>query len=730
VSIASLRSLIETIKGRGQSLAAASGEDGASARDLVYLAKAVESMVGADALLGLIDDAGRPAEIIIVASPGTATLTLGDDQVGRDVIVLRSDLGTYTTPFVSVLTPARGWAVVIDNELSVPARVKVPSQTNYAEIAAGKRGWLFCDGGVVDFVIDLQGLAAAATTPLTTRGDLYSRGVAGNTRLPLGQPRQLLSVTDDGLDPLWRWSDGRPSCRVKYLMNDYLARDDNDAVVGTGPTALAGLITDAVNFPNHVGQGIYDADFASGMSSAYRGYAGIFTEGTVFIAGNANAGRNGDPTGNPWPTMLPGLYRTTTEGHLVTDPSPGKVKQVLCTYGWTGLVLDDGSVYCSGFGTHGQQGDGTTSSKPFFQKIAFPAGAGNVRYLACSHTPGGPGDAEAIYALMDNGDVYSWGYNGYGQLGLGDTNNRSFPTKISIFNRNVRAVMAGGGSYGHVAFITTDNKLYLCGYNAAGQIGDGTTSNKTIPVLVDVGGPVVKVAMGGSFSGYGWTLVLRADGKLYAMGTNGYGQLGDNSTTNRVSPVLVTMLGLTDASKVIDIWAVCGIFGASFALTKDGTLWSWGANTNGKLGLGDTANRAVPTQVPGITHVSQVISPTTGINVTYIYDNIVLLRHASAADRIARVNGYVMTVGYGTSFIGGPNIPNPQMAFRMVGLPNRYHGKLRRIAVSGFHQGNDGEPQCMALAMDGTVFAWGPSNTFSLGLPENQTANAPLRVRF
>ena len=108
MSIASLRSLIETIKGRGQSLAAASGEDGASARDLVYLAKAVESMVGADALLGLIDDAGRPAEIIIVASPGTATLTLGDDQVGRDVIVLRSDLGTYTTPFVSVLTPARG----------------------------------------------------------------------------------------------------------------------------------------------------------------------------------------------------------------------------------------------------------------------------------------------------------------------------------------------------------------------------------------------------------------------------------------------------------------------------------------------------------------------------------------------------------------------------------------------------------------------------------------------
>lgn len=189
MSIASLRGLIETIKGRGQTLAAASGEDGASARDLVYLAKAVESMVGADALLGLLDEATRPAEIIVVAAPGAATLTLAEDQMARDVIVLRPDLGTYTAPFVSILRPSRGWAVVIDNELAILVRVKTTTQTTFAEIGPGKRGWLFCDGGQVDHVINLPGLAAATTTPLTNRGDLYMRGASGNARLPVGQPR-------------------------------------------------------------------------------------------------------------------------------------------------------------------------------------------------------------------------------------------------------------------------------------------------------------------------------------------------------------------------------------------------------------------------------------------------------------------------------------------------------------------------------------------------------------
>ncbi len=310
-------------------------------------------------------------------------------------------------------------------------------------------------------------------------------------------------------------------------------------------------------------------------------------------------------------------------------------------------------------------------------------------------------------AIKGDGSLWTWGANMGGELGR--SGGGSVPGPVG--RAKTWALVAAGSN--HTLALRADGSLWSWGVSSDGRLGRGGTNS--VPGRVGSAEDWVAVAAGRAHS-----LALQRNGTLWSWGANALGQLGRSG-----DPAVPKRVGTATTWVAIG----CG-WDSSYAIKSDGTLWSWGANTNGKLGLGDTANRVVPTQVPGITHVSQVISPTTGINGTYIYDNIVLLRHASASDRIARVNGYVMTVGYGTSFIGGPNIPNPQMSFRMVGLPNRYHGKLRRIAVSGFHQGNDGEPQCMALAMDGTVFAWGPSNTFSLGLPENQTANAPMRVRF
>ncbi|CDK99772.1 protein of unknown function [Magnetospirillum gryphiswaldense MSR-1 v2] len=738
MSIASLRGLIETIKGRGQTLAAAAGEDGASARDLVYLAKAVESMVGADALLGLLDEAGKPAEIVTVASPGTATLTLTEDQVARDVVVLRPDQGDFTAAEVVVVAPSRGWAVIIDNELPVPVRIKTAIQTVAAvSVAPGNKGWLFCDGGMVDHVFDVTAAIAAAASPLAVRGDLYVRDGSGNTRLPLGAASKFLG--SNGTDPQWLLPPGRTNSRAKYLANDFIARDADDNLVAGGNAVslvatprLANLISDAVVFPDHANLGIWDADSQSCMTSIYRGLAAVFQDGGLSVWGNSNSGRNGDPNGSHWPHFQPALYRTTNEGHLVTENlTDAGVKQVYGNYGTTMILLENGELYATGYGGHGQQGDGTTSSKSFFQRIVFPGDAGPVRYVV-STCMTGPDSSAAFYALMEDGDVYSWGYNGYGQLGHGDTGNRTIPTKIAAFERNVQCIVAAGGSYGFAHFVTTDNKLFGCGYNGTGNLGDSTTANKPAPVLIDAG-PVVKCANTG-YGSHNFAFYIKADGKLYAMGFNESGQLGDNSATNRSTPVLVGNLGLTDPTKVIDIWAYGARYSAGgFALTKNGQFWAWGSNVNGQLGLGDTNSRQAPVLVPGVEHVSQVVSPTTGISqaTQYHYNSVLLLRHASAADRIARRNGYPMAAGWGGSFIGAPNASNPTTVFRYVGFPPKYHGRIRRIGCSGYHDGTgNAEQDAYALAMDGTVFAWGPSSNYALGDWMNTSTTCPQPLKF
>ncbi len=180
------------------------------------------------------------------------------------------------------------------------------------------------------------------------------------------------------------------------------------------------------------------------------------------------------------------------------------------------------------------------------------------------------------FFIKADATLWAVGYNNYGQLGDGTTTNRSGPIQIAT---GVTQVAAGGG---HTLFVKTDGTLWAMGNNQYGQLGDGTTTNRLLPVQVPSVANVTQVSCGS-----GHSMFLKTGGSLWAMGYNGDGRLGDTTTTNRLLAVPIDT-GVAQISA-----------GAAHSLyvKSDGTLWAMGSDSYGQLGAPTTANRPTPVQV-------------------------------------------------------------------------------------------------------------------------------------
>jgi len=190
-----------------------------------------------------------------------------------------------------------------------------------------------------------------------------------------------------------------------------------------------------------------------------------------------------------------------------------------------------GTVWSWGSNGFGQLGNGTTSSSP--SAAAAVPGLSDVQDVE--------GGREHVVALTTSGGILVWGSNAYGQLGLGDTANRSQPTPVTVpCTGGVKSVDAG--HYSTFA-LCNDGTVWGWGYNADGQIGDGTRTNRRSPVQVQGITDAVSIAAGRDMS-----YALRADGTVLAWGDNAYGELGDGTTTDRLTPVPVS--GLTGVTSI------------------------------------------------------------------------------------------------------------------------------------------------------------------------------------
>jgi len=205
------------------------------------------------------------------------------------------------------------------------------------------------------------------------------------------------------------------------------------------------------------------------------------------------------------------------------------------------------------------------------------AGSASVGFTVFPIIKAVAGGSSHTMGLKEDGKLWAWGSNNYGQLGDGTYTERITPVQVQGLS-NVISIAAGDSPS---LALRSDGTLWAWGYNGYGQLGDGTYTNRSTPVQVQGLSNVISIA-----AEYCYSLALRSDGTLWAWGYNYYGQLGDGTYTNRTTPVQVQGL-----SNVISIAA--GYY-HSLALRSDGTLWAWGYNGSGQLGDGTYTSHTTP----------------------------------------------------------------------------------------------------------------------------------------
>lgn len=291
-----------------------------------------------------------------------------------------------------------------------------------------------------------------------------------------------------------------------------------------------------------------------------------------------------------------------------------------------------------------------------------------------------------LYSQYVISNAYVWGLNTSGPLGLGDTADRSSP--VYLGTNSWRTGSVAHGSNDACAFVRQDGTLWAWGINSFAQLGIGNTVSKSSPVQVGSLTNWKQVTLST------YALAIKADGTLWAWGRNSEGQLGIGNTLARSSPVQVGLLAN---------WKQVSASGVNLtaAVKTDGTLWAWGDNTSGSLGLGDTVGRSSPVQVGLLTNWKQVT--VTGSSTT---------------------SGVVALKTDGTLWAWGDNTSG------RLGLGDTAHrsSPVQVGSLADWTQGLAGNNHVLAVKTDGTLWSWGLNSSGQLGLSDVTNRSSPVRV--
>ncbi len=345
------------------------------------------------------------------------------------------------------------------------------------------------------------------------------------------------------------------------------------------------------------------------LSSTSRAAVAVTIEGRILTWGDGTAGALGI-----------GVDTSTFSFAEVSLP-PGEGGAVFCTSGSDfgsggsmAIITDDESIHMWGSNNSGCLGQGMGPYRAGVSELAAPGSYVSIHAsnghafvidgegrqfawgLGYGQTPAAPAGYPVMVEVRANphvkigrtgtGQVYTWAQsNSQGQLGRFPPPYNT-PGLVTALPLPATSVSAGGGVRGSPFCLAalSDGSVWAWGYNQNGQLGDGTATNRSVPVQVPGLSSVVKV-----FAADTHSMAIKSDGTLWAWGSNDYAQLGDGTNIERWSPVQVT--ALSDVAQVTDTGGLLSI-----ALKNDGTVWDWGGS----------AFRTVPQQVTGLPPIVRI----------------------------------------------------------------------------------------------------------------------------
>ena len=428
-------------------------------------------------------------------------------------------------------------------------------------------------------------------------------------------------------------------------------------------------------------------------------------------------------------------YRSTDNGgtgiHTTPDGEVPKAIQLLSGYE-TGMALfNNGEVYHWGYGGHGQNGDASTSNRGYpvrcggtYQEV-YQASNTSTHTLKDTRIKriyitnwGGDNNGtntHSCYALDTDGELWAWGYNGYGQLGQNNTSDLSRPTKInktSYFNGNkIDAFWTAGAGYAFCFALDITGKLYSWGYNGYGVLAHGNTTNLSVPteitgVTFDNGASnpgKIKKLLVDSQQSYQRVAILTEKGKIFWCGRNEYGwaMMGNTSDVNTFTQ-MANGPGSGTHSHATNMWFTGnGRYGSFWTKDQTGAIKCCGYNGNYELGIGNTSNQS--SAVEPKWQVNTGTTSTTVQNLENIKDigcnsaygnqwmcSVHILTYDGFMFTAGRNNYGIASQGWSSSYAGDRQANNnieetDDYYFQMCRMPNYAHGRIEDIRGRGYY---------------------------------------------